>query len=148
MPTASSQQIEHTVAEDLIALLDGASISNVIREQEDAPTGVASYVVVKVDNMRGNLPAGTIPTGFRQVDMNVEVLAHADDDTTGSVFNTLIAAVRTVIWDDAIIASLNAASTYNTYYGMMTGDDLPDMDGRWRVMALQFSLVMKPSKVT
>ena len=145
MTIVSSQQIERNAADDVIAILETASVANCIREQEMLPN-TASAVVVKCLNLRDALPDGTIPTGFRWADMSVEVMVHADDDTTGTTLAALLASVRTVIWDSGIVAALTAASSYHTYYALLAGDDLPDMDGRYRILALQFSLVLRPSK--
>ncbi len=147
MTTVSSQQIERTVTDDVIALLDAAEIASVIRESDTMPD-TATAVVVRIVNMRGNLPGGTIPTGMRQADISVDVFSHRDDDHDGETLHELTGLVRAAIWRDDVIAELNTTSEYNRYYAMMSGDDLPDVDGRMRIIALQFSLVFRPSRET
>jgi len=142
---ATSQAIEKNVCADLVALLTAASIANVITEHTDRPEA-ATFVIVRCINLRGNLAAGAIPSGMRQADIGVECFSHRDDDTAGAALNTLLASVRTAIYRTDIVAALNTASTYHTYYGLGTGDDLPDTEGRFRIRSLQFSLVLKPEK--
>lgn len=140
---ATSQAIEQSVMGDIKKLLVDALIGNVIVATEQQPEA-ATFVRVAVLNLRGNLAGGNIPTGMRQIDMAVEVHSYMHDDTDGSALETLTASVRTAIYDSGIIATLNTKTTYNTYYGLSAGDDIPDVEDRYRLRSIQFSLILKP----
>lgn len=142
---ATRQQIENDVRLDVKAVLDAASITNVVVETTDRPA-VAVYVRVMCVNLRGNLMGGTLPTGMYQADMSVEVFSHYDDDSDAADMNAKIGEVTQALWTDDILTTLNSASTYHTYYGMGEGDSIPDQDGRYRIRAIQFSLILKPEK--
>lgn len=130
---------------DIKSLLDAADIDNVIIEHTRRPES-ATFVRIAVLSMRDNLDSGTIPSGMRMIDIAVEPYSHEDDDGDGSRLAALVENCREVIYDDGIVASLNTASTYNTYYGLAAGDDLPDVDERYRLRSIQFSLILKPEK--
>jgi len=143
--TATSQKIEYNVMADIEERLDDAGINNVITEHNDAPDA-ATYVRVICLNMRDILDGGTVPTGMRQADMAVECFSHRDDDTDGEDLHTLVESVRSAVYRDDILSLLNTLSTYNTYYGLLAGDDLPDEQDRFRIRSIQFSLILKPQK--
>jgi len=141
---ASSQKIEYTVMADVAKVLTDGSISNVISEHEAQPEA-ATFVRVVCVNLRDNLDAGIIPSGMRTATISVECCSYQHDDTDGEDLHTLVGNVRTLIYDGAIVTTLNTASTYNTYYGLMAADDLPDVEDRYRIRAIQFDLILKPS---
>ena len=142
---ATSQKIEWNVQADVAAVLTAAGVTGVQAEPVALPES-ATFVRVRCVNLRDALADGNIPTGMYQADMAVECWSYSDDDLTGAALHTLLAAVRTALWDSAIITTLNTASTYNTYYGLLAGDTLPDTDGRYRLVSLIFSLILKPEK--
>ena len=142
---ATSQDIENTVIADVKAVLDAASIANVVSEAVAQPSEGA-FVRVAVLNLRDMLDGGQIPAGMKLIDMAVEPHSYLHDDTAGTTLGALVASVRAAIYDSAILSTLNTASTYNTYYGLLAGDDLPDTEDRYRIRSIQFSLVLKPEK--
>jgi hypothetical protein len=142
---ASSSEIEKNVIDDVKAILDAASISDVITEADTRPEK-ATWVKVSCLRLRGNLPGGTLPSGMRQADVSIEAHSYYDDDTDGSALATLAGSIRDVIWRDDVLTKFNSASSYNTYYGMTAGDDLPDNEDRFRIRAIQVSLIMKPAQ--
>lgn len=144
---ATSQDIEKTVIADVIAVITAAGVTGSIVSEYVAKPDAATYTQVRCLNLRDILDGGTIPTGMRRADISTEAASYEDDDESGAILHALVAAVRAAIYDSGIVATLSAASTYNTYYGVQAGDDLPDVDGRHRVIAIQFSVIMKPEKV-
>jgi hypothetical protein len=142
---ATSQEIEKNAMSDVKAVLDAAGINNVQIEGDERPE-VATFVKVRCINLRGNLQGGTIPTGMYQADMAVEAHSYYHDDTDGADLFALVKDCRAALWIDTILSTLNAASTYHTYYGMSEGDSLPDTDERYRIQSMQFSLILKPEK--
>lgn len=142
---ATSQEIERNAIADVKAVLDAADINNVVAAHDRQPDA-ATFVRVACINLRDILDAGTIPSGMKQADMAVEPHSYEADDEDGSALDTLLAACRTAIYDGAIIATLNTASTYHTYYGLQAGDDLSDVEERYRLRSIQFSLIIKPEK--
>jgi len=142
---ANRQQIERDCMLDAKAVLDAAGISNVIIEDAVRPS-VASFACVKCVNLRGNLQGGNLPSGMYQADMEIEANSYYDDDTNGATLSTLIGAICKAIFIDDILTDLNTASTYHKYYGMLEGDSVADQDGRYRIRAIQFSLIVKPEK--
>lgn len=142
---ANSQEIEKNAQADVAAVLAAASIERVQCEPVDLPDR-ATFVRVRCVNLRDALAGGTIPTGMYQADMAVECFSYSDDDRLGATLSTLVGSVRAAIWDSEILATLNSASTYHTYYGLLAGDSVPDTDGRYRILPLIFSLILKPEK--
>jgi len=142
---ANSQEIEKNVQADVAAVLTSAGVSGVQVEPVDLPDR-ATFVRVRCVNLRDALAGGTIPTGMYQADIVVECFSYSDDDRLGAALSTLVASVRAAIWDSGIIATLNTASTYHTYYALLAGDSVPDTDGRYRILPLIFSLILKPEK--
>lgn len=142
---AESQNIEDNVKLDIKLRLTNEGLSNVITEEGQRPE-VATFTRVRCINLRGNLMGGTVPTGMYQADMAIEAYSYYDDDTDGDDLNTLIKNIRDAFFWDDIVPDLNTISTYNTYYGMLEGDSLADVDDRYRVQSIQFSLILKPEK--
>lgn len=142
---ASSNKIEYNVCLDIKAALDAKSIANVIIETARQPEA-AVFVRVACVALRSNLESGSVPTGMRQADIVVDCYSYEHDDATGSALAGLVESVRDAIYDTAILTTLNTKSTYNTYYGLGGGDDLPDEQERYRIRSLIFSLVLKPEK--
>jgi hypothetical protein len=143
---AESQDIENNIRLDLKAILDAVPIANVITEDDERPE-VAVFSKVLCVNLRGNLAGGTLPTGMYQADISLEAWSYEPDDTSGAALAARLKAMRDVILIDNILTTMNTTSTYNTYYGMLEGDSLPDQDGNYRIRGFFFSLVMKPEKV-
>jgi len=130
---------------DVAKVLTDGGVSNVFSDHEEQPEA-AAIVRVSCINMRDEVPAGTIPGGTRRATINIECWSYEPDDKDGEDLHTLVDSVRTIIFDNAIVASLNTASTYNTYYGMLAGDDLPDTEDRYRIRVIQVDLILKPEK--
>lgn len=141
---ATSQLIEYNVMSDIKAILVAGGISNVILDCEEQPE-VATFVRVSCISLLDNLDTGTVPSGMRRATVIVECNSYQSDDTTGTALHTLLASVRSYIYQSTIVSVLNAATTYNTYYGMLAGEDVPDEDERYRIRSLTFDLILKPA---
>jgi len=140
-----SQDIENQVATDLKTVLTNAGISNVVTELETQPQQ-ATFTLTRCINVRESLEAGNIPSGMRTLDVAIEAFSKQYDDTDGSALSILVSSIRTAIYDENILTTLNNASTNYLYYGLQTGTDIFDTQENYRIISIQFSLITKTSK--
>lgn len=141
---ADTQKIEYQLQQDIRQrLLDYGVTSTVITEHQEQPQE-AVFIRVRCMNLAGSLPGGKIPTGMRRATMAVEINSYQDEDKDGETLHDNTENARAAIYRDDILDLLTADSTYNTYYGMEDGDDVPDFEEGYRVQSIQFDLIMKP----
>jgi len=141
---ASTQKIEDAVLNDIKARLqDGGVSATIIKEYNEQPSE-ATFVRLRILNMPSGLGGGKLPTGIRRPAVSIEANSYYDDDKDGAVLHGLVEDIREAIYIDELLSELNSVSNYCTYFGMEEGDIITDDEDRYRVHALQFTLVMQP----
>lgn len=152
-------KFKYNVEQDLIDyLVDDLSISSTIvfhrqtlRDDDDDTLPNVDYPCYAVGaiNSRSSLDGGQVPSGFWQLDIYVEVMTYADSDKDKSQLHTNAGLVREGLLQDDILSLLTAKSTYNTYYGILWGDDeFEEDDEKIQTIVLNFSLIFGANLTT
>lgn len=142
---ATSQQLKYNVENDVVQVLTDEGVANAIDSHATKPS-TATFVRCICNTMGSDLQAGTIPTGVYRARMSIECWSYQQDDETGSALSTLNGSVRDAVYVNNIISTLNTASTYHTYYGMIGSGDIADEEAGYRIIAIQFDLILRPEK--
>lgn len=142
---ADTQKIEYHLMQDVKTRLENAGVSETIIVEHDQKPKTQAFIRVRCLNLSGALAGGKIPTGTRRATMAVEAYSYQDDDKDGDTLHSVTASAREAIYIKEILSTLNSLSTYNTYYGMEDGDDVPDFEEGYRIQSIQFDLIMKPA---
>jgi len=149
---AETHKIEDEVLNDIKARLqstdDGGSqyvTATIIKEYSEQPNE-AQFVRLRILNMPSGLEGGKLPTGIRRPTVSIEASSYFDDDKDGSALQNLVRDIRSAFYVDDLLSDLNSLSDYCTYFGMEEGDIITDDEDRYRIHAVQMTLVMQPQK--
>ena len=127
--------------------LTGVIPSAQIRRWDDASVTDNQSAYVLVDSTVAQAdPNGEPQTERKQVFVNIRAMSYKASDTDASTVNDAFATIQDKLADSALLASLIAAATNTTFFGVMLADaDDEDSDAwRWRQLTLDVRLKITP----
>lgn len=143
--------IEKTVQDDVRAHLVAGGLTVDHAEQDlgaNPDYSGAGRVKVQAEIARETINGGQLPAGFPAVALTLTCQTHNKRDPSGRGVGSLARSVRALFETTTLVSDLNALSQFATYYTWQRGPTTRDRDGRFHLLALTYTLVMRPSNAT